>query len=688
MRNSIAILCIMLTAAVFAHAQDTSRRSRMLPEISISDANSVPDTKTAQTPTQTLTAHQMEQLGSIQLSDAVKQLVGVVLKDYGGIGGMKTVSARGLGSQFTTLSIDGVAVTDCQNGQVDLSRYLIGNSSHVSLANGQYDNLLQSARSYAAGSVLNMETREPEFSDRGTHINMSLDEGSFGYISPTLLLEQRITDKLSVSAWGNYARSNGNYPFTLYYTATRNDSCSREQRTNSQMSMGTADANLFYRISSAQLLQVKVHYMQGFHALPGPVTFYTTRGSEHSEEQLFFAQGRYRINLALWNFQALAKYQSSKDIYEDTATFTSPDPIRNEYLQREFYLSQAAAYTLPLRISRLSIRASADESSSHLLSNLNHDNNVRRIAMLGILSLHYDLELPKSVMINIDGHLLGTHIQDIQEKREGVASGYQRLSPYAGISLHAGPVLFRYFYKETYRVPNFNELYYYTIGRSLYPERARQHNIGLVYSSSHALSQHLSENHTLSLDIYRNLVSDKIIAIPTINMYLWSMTNLGEAQITGVDVSSSARLFTDDAPKLAAVISGGYSYQKALDKTDPDSKCYNNQIPYTPKHSGTLAITFENPWIDIGYSATFVGKRYCMQQNTPATLVHGYTDHGVTFSHTFPIGQSPNEDQPHQRQSSIKVKLQILNLFDTQYEVIRSYPMMGRNSRIGFSWTF
>ena len=173
-------------------AQDTVRKAIMLPEVQIIQLNTHPEGTLTQTPTQVATAEKIERLGDAQLSDVLRRMVGVTLKDYGGIGGIKTVSARGLGSQFSTLTIDGVAVTDCQNGQVDLGRYLLGNSSYISMSNGQVDNTLGSARAYSAGSIINMETHEPEFGARPYNLKIGGEAGSFWLLSPTLSVERQL----------------------------------------------------------------------------------------------------------------------------------------------------------------------------------------------------------------------------------------------------------------------------------------------------------------------------------------------------------------------------------------------------------------------------------------------------------------------------------------------------------------
>ena len=687
--QKVIILLILFSACRTSPcvAQDTSRRAVMLPEVSIVDPNGRPEELRVQTPTQVISTTEMQQLGGTLLSDAARRLVGVTLKDYGGIGGIKTVSARGLGSQFSTLTIDGVAVNDCQNGQVDLGRYTLGNSSYISFANGQSDNLLQSARALAAGSTLNMETSVPEFGTLPLNLSVDLEGGSYGYFSPTLAYQQRMGRKASFSLWSNYTRSDGDYPFTLYYTVDQKDSSSREYRQNSQMRMGTVDANFFYRFDSRRRLHIKAHYMNGFHALPGPVIYYTAKASEHTEEQLFFTQARYRKTGQRLEVQLLGKYQLNNDIYEDTAARTPSGIIRNDYSQQEGYLSQTLRYYFGGKESgHFSMAFAADEAVSHLTSNLSKHNDVQRTSALGALSAEYRSAPGKAAEegLRINAHVLGTWIRD--HEQEVVSEPYARLSPYAGVAYTHGNLTLRYFFKETYRVPNFNELYYFTVGRSLQPEKARQHNVGVSYSISRIVRSTYLWDNGIAVDGYYNRVSDKIIAVPMQNMFLWSMQNLGKVEVRGVDISATSRfaggassifLPGDWRRLLDVTLTLGYSFQYAVDRTDPSNKVYGHQIPYTPRHSGSIALVASTKWVDVGYSATLVGRRYRMSQNTDANVVKGYVDQGIRVSRQFWL-----------KHGKLDVKAQVLNLFDVQYEVVKNYPMMGRNYRVGVGYAF
>ena len=152
------------------------------------------------TPLQILSSKSLTELNALQVSDAVKQFSGVTVKDYGGIGGLKTVSVRSLGANHTTVSYDGIALTDVQSGQIDIGRFSLENVDMISLSSGQSDNIFQPARLFASASVLNIQTLSPEFRDnRKMNGKVALKAGSFGLINPSLTLNRKFNQGLSVS---------------------------------------------------------------------------------------------------------------------------------------------------------------------------------------------------------------------------------------------------------------------------------------------------------------------------------------------------------------------------------------------------------------------------------------------------------------------------------------------------------
>ena len=50
-------------------------------------------------PAQTLQGEQLEKLNALSVADAIRYFSGVQIKDYGGIGGLKTINVRSMGTQ-------------------------------------------------------------------------------------------------------------------------------------------------------------------------------------------------------------------------------------------------------------------------------------------------------------------------------------------------------------------------------------------------------------------------------------------------------------------------------------------------------------------------------------------------------------------------------------------------------------
>ena len=219
--------------------------------------------------------------------------------------------------------------------------------------------------------------------------------------------------------------------------------------------------------------------------------------------------------------------------------------------------------------------------------------------------------------------------------------------------------------KDACRVPTFADLYYLRLGNvGLKPEKATQCNVGAtLYLNGGGVFRNL----TLTADGYYNNVRDKIVALPT--MYVWRMMNFGEADIWGADASVSLRLAF--ASNLALILDANYSFQYAVDVTDVAAKNYRHQLPYTPRHSGALTMSVENPIINVSYLLSVVGERYMLPQNTARNRMHGYLEHSFSLNRSFSFSGVV-----------LRMQAELLNVAGEQYEVIKNYPMPGFQWRL------
>ena len=97
-----------------------------------------------------LNGEELERLSSHSVADALRYFSGVQLKDYGGVGGVKTVDVRSMGTNHLAVSYDGIVLGNAQNGQVDLGQFSLDNVDEITLFNGQKSAIFQPASDFAS----------------------------------------------------------------------------------------------------------------------------------------------------------------------------------------------------------------------------------------------------------------------------------------------------------------------------------------------------------------------------------------------------------------------------------------------------------------------------------------------------------------------------------------------------------
>ena len=665
------ILAIFTVSNRSLYAQYKTDSIQHLPEIIVTEKTGDKDLRSS-TPMQTLTKESLQNLNALQLSDAVKHLSGVTVKDYGGIGGLKTISVRGLGATHTGVYYNGIAVSDVQTGQVDIGRFSLDNIENVSLYSGQSEQIFMPAKAFSNASYINISTIRPQFNANDNAINgkLSIKTGSLGLFNPSIATNYKLSDKFIATANAEWLSANGKYPYTLYYGQAGIDSSSVEKRENSDVQNLRLEASLFANISKLTKGDIRVYYYQSERGLPGATIFYNTKNFSKQRlwDKTFFAQAHLEHELSSkWTIQADAKYNRSYLRYLDPAYLGADGKIEDIFNQNETYTSISTLYR-PLQ--NLSISLASDITSATMFSERESFATPTRITSQSAIAAKWISEQFIST-----ASLLYT--QTFESTKIGnPANNRSKLSPHLSFSYKPfGQVdlRLRSFYKHSYRLPTFNDLYYPLVGlRNLKPESANQFNVGATYSTQ---STNKSLFSTLTLDAYHNRVNDKIIAYPSGNLHQWTMMNLGEVHINGVDLSSESIYHISQRLNLLLGIS--YTYQKAVDKTNSEKITYNNQIPYTPRHSGSARAVIKMGSIKFSYNMLWSGDRYTNGYNISEYRLKGYTDHSASISKDL-----------KQYKNLYTVSIEALNMLNKNYEIIKNYPMAGRTIRLNLIMNF
>jgi len=618
-------------------------------------------------PQQTLQAKDWTKMNALQVSDALKYFSGIQIKDYGGIGGLKTISIRSLGANYSGISYDGIIVYDYQTGQSDLSRFSLENLQSLTVSIGENDQIFQTARHRASAGTLTIVTSAFSPESKKKEIKAALKGGSFGLFNPSVSLITPLNKIFLLNVFGEYLQSDGNYPYKQI-SAYNPDSTSVKHRNNSDVTYYTFESNLLGKFNNGGKLGFKINYYHSNRGIPGPVDPYNNYSGERSKDQTVFSQLNYTQKLnRLFDFQTNAKFSYSSSDYTDKNNKYPDGLLETFYYQREYYLNMTWLYTVS---PKLSFSLANDGIYGNFSNSFKYCPFPSRITWLSALSGKF--ELPR---FTLTGSLL-SHFTEDRNRIDHSTKNNWHLSPYLGFSVKPSetlPVRLRGYYKNTYRFPTFGDMYLSSVPNdSLQPENANQYNLGVTFATSFNKRFPLL---SFSGDAYNNHIKNKIIALPRSSMFIWSVQNYGKVDIKGLDLNLKTQFQWND--KLVCRLSGAYTYQQVVDKTDKDSQMYNQQLPYTPHHAVSGTIQIETPWVDLNYTLLYCGKRYYERVNRPEYQMKSYTDQGISL-------------QKNVRWKTYQWLLtaECLNLLDKPYEVVHSFPMPGRSFRLGVKYNY
>lgn len=601
-------------------------------------------------PAQRLEGERLRRMAAMGVADAVRQFSGVQIKDYGGIGGLKTVNVRGMGSQHVGVFYDGVELTNAQNGQIDLGRFSLDEMEAVAVFNGQRVRLLQSARDFGAASSLYLESRTPTFgAGEVRHLRATLKAGSFSTFNPSVAYDRRLSPRLSASVNAEWMRTTGRYDFR-YRTAGGYDTTAT--RRNGDVKGLRTEAALFGTTNKGSW-RAKGYLYTSERGLPGAVVRNRFSHEDRQWDTNVFLQSSFRHRFserhslllqAKWAYDYL-HYLSDPAAGDVSAMYTD-----NTYRRQEAYASAASQWDVSERVA---LSAAADYAFDHVHANLYHFAFPTRHSVYAALAGRF-----RWGALEGQASLLYAYTHEAVRHGAG-ADDRRRLSPALTLTYPVGResgLTLRAFYKDVFRLPTLNELYYTFVGSAtLKPETARQFDLGATWERG---------AFEVKADVYYNRVKNKIVAVPTSNMFRWTMLNLGEVSIFGAEVQAAAR---HRIGQVALEGRATYTFERAIDCTDPGDAFYHDQIPYIPRHSGSLMASATWRRWALHYSFLYTGERYEQRANLPENFAPAWYTSDVALSCSLARWQ---------------FTAQVNNLFNQAYDVVKGYPMPGTNFRL------
>ncbi|RLJ74810.1 TonB-dependent receptor plug domain-containing protein [Pedobacter alluvionis] len=616
-------------------------------------------------PVQVLYGNDLKRLNSLSVADAIRYFSGVQLKDYGGVGGLKTINVRSMSSNHTAVFYDGIQLGNAQNGQVDLGKFSLDNLEEIAIYVGQKPELLMPAKGFAAASALYLKTAQPIFiSGKKYGFGASFKTGSFGLINPNLSYKQKISNKISFLIDVSYLESNGKYRFRykeLAYDTTI-------IRNNSDVKSARVEATLSGLLPDSSKWNIKLYNYNSARGLPGAIVSNRFTFTQRQWDDNSFVQASYQNKKsARYNFMFNTKYAYSFMRYLDPEFKIQNGFLDNRYTETEWYISAANLY----KISKIwEISLATDYSLQRLDANLYDFAYPSRNTGLVVLASALNLN-----RLIVQGNILATLIAE-QVKNGDQSANRQEYTPSLMASwqpFQSKDFRIRSFYKSIFRMPTFNDLYYTFIGNTkLKPEYTKQYDLGFTYG--HTSNGKRLAYLSIQTDAYYNLVKDKIVAIPGNNLGRWTMVNLDRVQIKGFE--TNIQTVWDFAAQLKLKASANYTFEKAVDISATAFR-YGDQIPYIPVHSGSARFGIDYKNLAFNYSYIYTGERYSQKANITANYVKPWYTHDLAIGANFAC-----------QQTRFFFNAEINNVFNQYYDVVLNYPMPGRNYRFTLSTNF
>lgn len=598
---------------------------------------------------QELSGAELKALSTTSIADALKYFAGVQIKDYGGLGGMKTLNVRSLGSQHVGVYLDGIRINNAQNGTVDLGKFSLSTLEAVSLYNANKLDKCQSASEYASGATVYMRTRRP---DRDS-VSILAAAGSFN------TYRARANAQFQRKGWsgfidGEYLYSKGDYPFR--YKSEYEDTVGH--RRNSDIRFYRAEAALF-----KNGFQSHAYCYVSERGVPGGIVRrlsdkYINVGREWDTDWFLQASWQHQFNevhLVRFNAKYAYEYLRYSTDYPDNQNTARYD---NHYHQKDAYASAAYCFS---PWDWLNVNVSYDARISWLSADLKHFTPVRRLDQKAVIAS--ELSWRGFLLAPV---VLYQHYRDHTSQQTGAAKPLSELTPSVTLGYSIAGLTLRAWYKKIFRAPTLNDLYYTQVGnRNLKPEYTRQWNLGVEYSLGRG-----PWSVSIQADAYINRIENRIVCLPLKGTYSWSMMNYGKTHCRGLNATVSGRYALSD---WNFSLLGSLTWQRDLNRTDPeDELSYNKPICYSPTLSCGITGIVGWRWLSLTVSDLHVSERMWSYAD-PEDALKPYNNVDLKLTGTY---------------RPFTASLEINDLLDEQYEHVPRYPMPGRQYRFTLIYSF
>jgi vitamin B12 transporter len=618
------------TVAATGHAREFS-----LPEIVVSatrwgiDARHLPSSATV------LSSVDLQKGSATTLASALEGVPSLFVKSYGGPGAVSTTSIRGMGAEHTLVLIDGQRYNNIRDGQVDFGIFLLNGVDRVEILRGGYSSLYGSD---ALGGVINIVTKRPD--GRG-HVSAEASAGSYGMNGQALGAEFGLGD-VGFRLAARRESGKGDFEFRFH----NGTGSMLLRRSNGDYLISQLQAFVDYSPSDDLKINVSNIYGSSDRGSPGAVLSPSTNSRARLSDDDLLSQlsVEWAIDPSLL-LKVGSSYDYESRTYSDPGLSIAGDALESRYNSGTLLVTPHLRYVIA-PAAQLTLGAEL----GHSIIRSNEVNDAVRGQRSVFLSTEHLFDIPHNFpyQISLFSSLRYDDFSDVVGE----------VSPKVGfnIGLLRSPNLhIRSSFGRSFHAPTFYDLYWKSGGNpNLHPERSTSFDAGLL------LTVDVLGPLDLELNYFDIDTRDRIAWTPRADG-LWSPKNLQRVKSAGLEVIAGWRLLSD---RLQLHASYTHSKAKKVSRDGPNDLTADKQLIYLPLESASFSASLHFPRWSLNVVHSYTGFRYVTETNDPHFILPAFQKTDLNLLCTILAGSV-----------SVRTKFEILNVFNSDYQVFPGFPM-------------
>jgi vitamin B12 transporter len=607
-----------------------------------------------------ITRQEIDALQPDDLGELLKKLPGVNVKSYGGLGGLKTFSIRGLGGQHTNFVMDGFSQTQTQTGQINLGQIQMDNIETVIVQRGGASEISIPVAAQISGNAIILESFQSIAPTIPLQQKLLSKFGSFGQVDQHFIGKTG-GQKVYGGVFFKYRKTHGIYPYRYMNYQTE----VTDTRKNNDYTDINGGFNLRVQPHKNHQINFYFQYFESQQGVPGAVVLYNDFAKQRLNTTNTQIKADYKGKIRFLNYRFYYSTMGDSLFYYDPTYLNNAGELRADYFNRthDFGMNLSATFW-----KKLHLNLGAQEIYSKLRSTESFSSSPERFHFYSFVKATFS-----STRLTAIAQIGLQHIEESNKNGEK-AKNLTKTNPYLEVryAINEKITLVSY-YRNSFRMPNFNELYYNNIGNvGLKPEEANQISL--------AASWTIVDRNRIYLGLqggaYYNQVKNMILSVPTKNLFVWSIQNVGKNEVKGFDVIGSFSLAFGKS--WSTQLTANYTYQQSLDISDKNSPSYRHQVAYNPLHvvNADLSLHYKN--LGIRVSSFHSSDRFALNENIAANRVAGFSTFDLSVFNRFQLDKN----------NSIRLQITIKNIGDASYAYVKNYIMPGRHFLFTFVYAF